>query len=370
MSGFCTLQLEHFSDDNGSSLLMCPVLQQRESLYVPTESGSSQESSGSNFHADPTRPLDVLNNYLVRRDVSPVRYVLSKPWQLTTDKTRRTHTRKARLAVEAVISEIAPQDPVPLWHSVKEACTLSRTEDSEPADYVLMDALTECYKKATSWQTRRQILSVMVDKVTLPTLQRWIPELTRYRFNVAKRHLLLYGRGCDVPQKPIARMYVPPERLEHFLCFITSPHVIQELPFGETKMTLSTKETIIVPNVIRTLIPSRIVEQYQAICNETGFTPLSRTMLYKILRVCSASIRKSLQGLDYFSASEAKAIEDLQEIADKIGDSNSGLGMTWAKSQKEKLRLSKRYLKGDYKVSVKVLSLEYQFSCMGITCNP
>ena len=80
-----------------------------------------------------------------------------------------------------------------------------------------------------------------------------------------------------------------------------------------------------------------------------GLLPVSRSTLLKVLSVCSASTRKSLQGLDYVSAAGAKAFDELEEVIDKLGD-NYGKGFAWAKVQKEKLHLAKRYLKGDYKV--------------------
>jgi hypothetical protein len=67
------------------------------------------------------------------------------------------------------------------------------------------------------------------------------------------------------------------------------------------------------------------------------------------LNVCSASVRKSLQGLDYFSAYGAKAFDDLEEVVDKIGDS-CGVGLSWAKEKKGELKVAKWYLKSDYKV--------------------
>jgi hypothetical protein len=49
-------------------------------------------------------------------------------------------------------------------------------------------------------------------------------------------------------------MYVPPEKLDHFLSFITSTHVIQDLPVGEKSLKLSSHTEIKVPNVIRFVI--------------------------------------------------------------------------------------------------------------------
>lgn len=97
------------------------------------------------------------------------------------------------------------------------------------------------------------------------------------------------------------------------------------------------------------MIPERIVKQYFAYCDETGFKPLSRNTLVRILNVCPASVRKSLQGLDYISSSGAQALDDLCEVAEMIGDPGQGMG--WAKEKQSHLRESKRYLKSDYKVS-------------------
>lgn len=140
-------------------------------------------------------------------------------------------------------------------------------------------------------------------------------------------------------------MRVSTAQIDHFISLITSAHVIQDLPFGERTITLSSRETIKVPNVIRTMVPERIVKQYLAYCDETGFQALSRSTLLRILNVCAASVRKSLQGLDYISSSGAQAFEDLCKVVEMLGDTGQGMG--WAKQQEIRLRESKRYLKSD-----------------------
>ena len=97
------------------------------------------------------------------------------------------------------------------------------------------------------------------------------------------------------------------------------------------------------------MVPERLVEQYLTYCEETGFKALSRSTLLRILiSVCAASVRKSLQGLDYISSSGAEAFDDLCKVAEMLGDAGQWMG--WAKQQETNLRESKRYLKSDYKV--------------------
>ena len=59
-------------------------------------------------------------------------------------------------------------------------------------------------------------------------------------------------------------------------------------------------------------------------------------------------MRKSLQGLDYITASGSKAFYELENVTDKLGE--LGMGMSWAKQQKQQLKLTKLFLKSDYKV--------------------
>ena len=180
-------------------------------------------------------------------------------------------------------------------------------------------------------------MSVVADKISFKDIKTWIPDLSRYRYNIAIHHLLLHGRSAVVPISTSTRMYVEPEKLDHFLSFITSTHIVQDLPFGEKSLKLSSKAVIKVPNVIRSIIPEHIVKQYQSYCRESGFVPMSRTTLCRILNVCSATVRKSLQGIDYVAAEGAKAFDDLEDVADiveTLGDIH-GKGLTWAKDQRE-----------------------------------
>ena len=64
-------------------------------------------------------------------------------------------------------------------------------------------------------------------------------------------------------------MRIEPVKLEHFVSFITSPHVIQDPPFKERLPKFSTGKIIKTPIVIRTMIPERIFQQYQQYSCET-----------------------------------------------------------------------------------------------------
>ena len=158
------------------------------SLYEPSFSEEKSES-----------PKQKLNEFLASRDISPIRHSLDKPWIEASERTKRHYIRKARQTVNACLNEIAPEDSEMLLSSLVKSKLEENTIDSS-----LMECLTDCYNEATHWSTRKQILSIMADKLTLKDFQRWILNLTRYRF---KRHSetssiapwSLNARGCVLP---------------------------------------------------------------------------------------------------------------------------------------------------------------------------
>ena len=81
----------------------------------------------------------------------------------------------------------------------------------------------------------------------------------------------MHGRGAEIHRVKSPRIGVERKQLDHGPTYITSPHVIQDLPFGQRYLRLSSGEVLETPNVISTMIRSRLVKQYQVYCEETKF---------------------------------------------------------------------------------------------------
>ena len=75
---------------------------------------------------------------------------------------------------------------------------------------------------------------------------------------------------------------------------------------------------------------------------------MSKSTLLRVLDACSASVPKSLQGLDNFSAQGSNAFDDLCETVDRIAERVKS--RAWAKETKQTLRDAKQYVRADYKV--------------------
>ena len=98
------------------------------------------------------------------------------------------------------------------------------------------------------------------------------------------------------------------------------------------------------------MVPQRIVKQYQQYCKEANFKPFSERTMLRVLSECSASVRKSLQGLDYFAADGAQAFDTLISVVRQL--SEFGADSNWEATTIDSLKTAKMYLKGDYKVKV------------------
>ena len=282
--------------------------------------------------------------------------LLQKKWlnfPSCSEATKRRYTKRSSDIVAAVLKTISPENAGYIWQAMTSSASMNKLldiEDISQTDHRYLEALAEAYCNANSWDTRRQILSVMTGVAGYKVIASFIQGLTKYRYSVANLHRLQFGRGAPVPFQPSTRIRVDLKQLDHFLFFITSPHLIQDLPFGQKHLTLSTGQVIEVPNVIRTMIPQRIVCQYTQYCQETGFQPFSQRTMLSISSECSASVRKSLQGLNCYAAEGTRAFEDLMLLVRKLNEWE--IDMEWQTRTIESLKAAKLYLKGDFKVGL------------------
>ena len=83
---------------------------------------------------------------------------------------------------------------------------------------------------------------------------------------------------------------------------------------GTRKLKLDSGQTLTMPNIIRNVTRSTLIQQYFKHCEEEEMEPLSRATLFRVLEVREASERKSLQGIDNIAAEGSNAFEKLRKI--------------------------------------------------------
>ena len=115
------------------------------------------------------------------------------------------------------------------------------------------------------------------------------------RVRTAREHGKNTGDGSAVLLSKSPRMRVNYAQLDQYLEFIVSPHVVIDLPFGQRLLSLADGSLLETPNLIRTMIPDRIVAQYTQYCKEVNFTAFSRSTMLRVLSSCDVTVPKSLQ---------------------------------------------------------------------------
>ena len=132
----------------------------------------------------------------------------------------------------------------------------------------------------------------------------------------------MHGPGTIPEIKTKHHVRLDMGKVDHFVDFINRPYFYQDVSYGNKVLTLDNGDTIEMPNVVRILTRSTMIEQYLEYYKEQCHEPLSRSTLFKILEAREASQRKSLQGLDNTAADGAagfQTIETLVETLEKGG---------------------------------------------------
>ena len=76
------------------------------------------------------------------------------------------------------------------------------------------------HNDAENWQTKRQILSLIVNDFSKTDLQEMISGLSKWRIDRAHRHAIDVGEGQPVAETPIFRTRLHPVKTDHFIDYI------------------------------------------------------------------------------------------------------------------------------------------------------
>lgn len=192
----------------------------------------------------------------------------------------------------------------------------------------------------------------------------------RYLIHKCIERIVSLGRGASVKPSHHHIERYNEQQVAHFVEFLLSPSITSDLPFGIRKMKTNTGEIIEIPNTCRNMISTRIIRQYQIFCAETTngeFQPLGFTSLMNIMNACPASTRKSMAGIDEYTANGSTAFDSLIKLCDELSCYGQYLSNEYSLeivfvvidiskdeiSQLQKvLQQSRNYIKIDYKLHV------------------
>jgi hypothetical protein len=232
-----------------------------------------------------SRNLASLNNFLKvvhGRDVSPLRSQCNLSVSDMAGSTIRYYKRKALESCEAIMHCIAPGQSNALLALIKRDDTspIPSSKDSE-----LIKRLIMLHEESDSWSTKREILSLFAQDYTKPQLITMVPGLSKWRIDEARKHAALVGPGKPLDVPNVHRMKLDPVKVDHFIDFVSSPNYLQDVAYGTRTIKLTNGEAFEIPNVVRTVTSSRLVNLYFSFCQEINFEPLARSTLFGILKV-------------------------------------------------------------------------------------
>ena len=171
--------------------------------------------------------------------------------------------------IQAALSVVPGQEEY-MWNCLRDEREIADVSEEPPAkrkriDTGLVQTLISAHNDAENWQTKRQILSLFVNDFSKTQLQEMILGLSKCRIDEARCHATDVGES-----QPIFRARLDHVKTDHFVDYISRPCFLQDVAYGTRKLKLDSGGHAVIPAVIRTLIPSRIIAQYQAYCREIG----------------------------------------------------------------------------------------------------
>jgi len=221
----------------------------------------------------------------------PLTFVLKKDWASAIEKEKQMCEKKVDDACRAVRRVIAPSSSKELLKSYIMRTSRSGNE---------IKALTLAYRQAPTKSLKTQILSIYALRFTsreLKAIHAPFEKLSDRQIKRARSHAKTVGVRLPVENIPYHRVRIDKSKLEHFLSFVDQPYFYQDVSFGAKTVNLNYGKRMVMPNVVRTVGRSTLIEQYHQRCREEEYQPLGKSTLYRILKVREASQRKSLQGL-------------------------------------------------------------------------
>lgn len=318
-------------------------------VHSSQETSLSQGSStGINDREAATQRL--LRDIAINNDIS--NFHISNDFTSLATEVKQKRVRAISKLLDVIFEATAPNSGSLLRRLLYESKGPWTQPESEKLNSVLQ-AVVDAYLNAENSQQKSQALSLIAPFVSYSEIQRYIPGLTYYYYNVAKQLALQHHPGYLETSTARTIVRFSREKIESFVAYITSSLVVQSLPFGTAKVKTSDGKTHFISSVLRTIVNSRIAESYENYLKEIGqeSMKISRSSMLRILDYCTAKTRKVMRGVDYFAFEGDEAFSTLMEIARKVSPDSS-----WQKSVSKRILESMQYLKVDFKIHLKLQS--------------
>jgi hypothetical protein len=172
----------------------------------------------------------------------------------------------------------------------------------------VIEHLKEAFNACTSKKARLSVL-MLVPKSYKKAKVCEIFDCTFYEVERARKILKLYGTCGTEPEEKRNYSRLTVVKAQHFIDFLFTTGILQEVAYGTTKLKLDSGDKITVSNTILNGIYEHAVKEYIIHCREINYCPLGRSTLLKMLDKMKPHTRKKLSGVDSFVVEGIEAFE-------------------------------------------------------------
>lgn len=258
----------------------------------------------------------------VEETFSPLKFQInSTPVQDLSKTALKYHARKLNQAVESFqktyVKHIAPLQEEDFLNSITTLIKPTNNEDSSKVNTEL-NLLIDAYKYADTNCKKILILSSIPPESY--SKSKIMKEFSCSRYIVDESRKLRAKSGALIPIeiKKFQRKRLNINSARHFLDFLFSSGLIQDIAYGTNTLIFSSGQKQLLPKSILTLSRNHTIQEYKHYCSNTNFEALSDSSLWKILKAVKPSQRHSLAGLDDTTKSGLDGFSTLHNILTQV----------------------------------------------------
>lgn len=248
--------------------------------YAPLESVISE-----NEKLKRREQLDVLASIFkidrVRFQANKDLMTMSRP---SLSYFREVHKQFEDRLTDTICSLIAPGQE----EKMKSLITANnRTESDDSIIGHLKDAFATCCTR----KARLSILTLLPKSYSKSEICEAF-QCSHYEIVRARSILKIYGTCAEEPQKERVYSRLSFEKAQHFIDFLFSTGLLQEVAYGTVKLKFDSGDKMSVTNTILNGIHEHAIKEYIIYCKELNYHPLGATTLRKVLLKMKPRIRK------------------------------------------------------------------------------
>jgi len=101
--------------------------------------------------------------------------------------------RQIKAILLFIISFLAPNDVASVWEDIIESEHKIEKQAYDRDFEKVMQAIADSYTNSYHWSTKRQLLSIVAADVPFRIIEKYILDLTRWKFYEARRQAKLNG---------------------------------------------------------------------------------------------------------------------------------------------------------------------------------